>query len=52
MKRNDYVLYHDSEFDRSVVCRVEQVYGDGHVLLYAVDSNVAYLAQMYELIAY
>lgn len=52
MKRNDYVLYFDSELGKDVICRVEEMYGDGHILLYAIDSNVAYLANMYELMAY
>jgi len=52
MKRNDYVTYVHPDTKKVIICTVEEMYGDGHVLLYAVDSNEAFLANMYEIVEY
>ena len=52
MKRNDYVTYVHPYTKKVIICTVEEMYGDGHVLLYAVDTNEAFLANMYEIVEY
>ena len=40
MKRNDYVQYLNPYTHKFIICQIEEIYGDGHVLLYAVDTNL------------
>lgn len=52
MKRNDYVQYLNPYTRKFIICQVEKIYGDGHVLLYAVDTNEAFLVNTWELLSY
>ena len=52
MKRNDYVQYLNPYTSKFIICQIEEIYGDGHVLLYAVDTNEAFLVNTWELLSY
>lgn len=52
MKRNDYVQYLNPYTRKFIICQIEEIYGDGHVLLYAVDTNEAFLVNTWELLSY
>lgn len=52
MKRNDYVIYRNPYTGKDIVASVQEVYGDGHVLLYAVDTSEAFLVNMWEIVEY
>ena len=52
MKRNDYVQYLNPYTYKFIICQIEEIYGDGHVLLYAVDTNEAFLVNTWELLSY
>ncbi len=52
MKRNDYVQYLNPYTHKFIICQIEEIYGDGHVLLYAVDTNEAFLVNIWELLSY
>lgn len=52
MKRNDYVQYLNPYTRKFIICQVEEIYGDGHVLLYAVDTNEAFLVNTWEFLSY
>ena len=52
MKRNDYVQYLNPYTRKFIICQIEEIYDDDHVLLYAVDTNEAFLVNTWELLSY